>query len=189
MVLPGLQERLDSLGCRHRLLTGDPAGDAALYVHAVALARLLAGPGWMEPVLDEHPSDQIALGDLDLAAIDAEVERRRPGATMSLPWNEIRLLREAVLLARKPGTRRLAREIRRTVAPGYAWLPLSYYNRCEPLAEWVRDRARDRESATGNRSYRPQSEVYTRANLPRHADETVSSYLARLADANLTDPG
>ena len=74
-----------------------------------------------------------------------------------------------MLLARKPGTRRLAREIRRTVAPGYAWLPLSHYNRCEPLAEWVRDRAEERESTSANCRYRPPSEVYTRANLPGHA--------------------
>ena len=85
VVLPGLEERLDSLGCRRQLLTGDPAGDAALYPHAVALARLLACPGSMGPVLDEHPSHRIGLGDLDLAAIDAEVEKRRPGAGMSLP--------------------------------------------------------------------------------------------------------
>ena len=48
MRLPGLKERLGSLGHGRRVLYGDPAADAALYPHVVALTRLLdsqAGPG------------------------------------------------------------------------------------------------------------------------------------------------
>jgi hypothetical protein len=165
-LLPGLEERLDSLGCRHRLLEGDPAGEAALYPHAVALARLLGAPAWSGPLLDEHPSPSIGLGDLDLAELDAEVNGRRPGASLHLPSWEFELLRETVLLEGRPGTRRFAAEVRRTVAPGYRWLPSSYYGKCEPLAEWVRDQARARQSVLGSPRLKPPAEVYTDGGLP-----------------------
>jgi hypothetical protein len=165
--LPGLVERLDALGCNRRLMPGDPAEDAALYPHAVALTRLLASPWWSGQILGEHSSDQVAIGDLDLNRIDAEITRLQPQDQAETGRHEYQLMREAVLLAARPGTRRFASEVRRTVAPDYVWLPFAYYNKCEPLAEWVRDRARDRESIYGNLRHRPPpAEVYQAGHPP-----------------------
>jgi hypothetical protein len=188
MYVRGLEKRLDALACTQHLMPGDPAEDAALYPNAVTLTRLLASPGWAGQILGEHSSEQVGLDDLDLNLIDAEIDRLHPGAKSQMHWRDYQIQREAVLLAAMPGTLRFAREVRRTVAPDYVWLPVSYYNKCEPLAEWVRDRAKARESAYQNyRHTPPPSEVYGAEHLMVPADEEtvgVSSWHARLDPAD-----
>ena len=61
VVLPGLEERLDALGCRRQLLTGDRGRGP---VPARGGAGPAAGlPAWTGPVLEENPSHLIRLGD------------------------------------------------------------------------------------------------------------------------------
>jgi hypothetical protein len=137
---------------------GDPAVAAAIYQQQVALTRLLASPGWSGPVLLEHPGtnpDKVAISDSTLAWIDDEVTFACKDAGPQPSPEERQMLREIVLLRGKPGTSRFVNEVRRTVAPGYTWLPLTSNNTCEPLAEWVKDQVRARGSLTGQGSHWP----------------------------------
>jgi hypothetical protein len=151
--LPGLDERLRSLGSRYRPGSGTPADEAALYPHVVALTRLLASPAWVGPVLDEHPDDTIPVPYLDLDRIDAEIARLRAGDPGYLDWAEQQRLREEIRLKTRPGTRQFAGEIRRAVLPGFRWVPVTSHNRCEPLAQHLRELAKERDAAAPFKGY------------------------------------
>jgi hypothetical protein len=151
--LPGLDERLRSLGSRYRPGSGTPADEAALYPHVVALTGLLASPAWVGPVLDEHPDDTIPVRYLDLDRIDAEIARRRARDLSYLDWAEQQRLREEIRLENRPGTRRFAGEIRQAVLPGFRWVPVTSRNRCEPLAQYLREQAKERDAAAPFKGY------------------------------------
>jgi hypothetical protein len=111
-----------------------------------------------------------------LKDINAEIRGQHPKADVEIEWAQLQLMREAKHLRDKPGTRRFASEVRRTAAPGYAWLPLSYYNHMEPLAEWVRDRIVARDTPQEARWHPPASEVYTADHLSGGTGWPQSTY-------------
>jgi hypothetical protein len=104
-----------------------------------------------------------------LARLDEEIRARHPAAGAALNRATRQRLREAVLLSDKPGSRQFINEVRRTVAPGYTWVPVAAYNTCEPLAEWVKEqvRARRNQPGAGRRRWPPPDEAFTPRHLAR----------------------
>lgn len=165
-----MNNRINALyGRPTSVYAGDPAIDAAIYAQQVALTRLLASPAWASLILDDYPGDDaytVGIGDLVLARLDDEIRGRQPSAGSALSQPERELLREAVLLRERPGTRQFVNEVRRTVAPGYIWVPFEANNKCEPLAEWVKERVRARRSRPGpGRRWPPPDEALTPGHL------------------------
>jgi TniQ len=173
----GMDSRINALrGKDTDAHAGDPAVAAAIYRQQVALTRLLASPAWIGPVLLEHPGtnpDTVAIGEIALDLVDEEIMFRRAGDTPSVAPTERQMLREAVLLGAKPGTRQFVNEVRRTVAPEYTWLPFSANNNCEPLTEWIKDQVRARGSLTGlGYHWPPPDEAF----MPKHLAATSGKF-------------
>jgi hypothetical protein len=161
-----------------RTWLGDPALAAATYRQVIALTRLLASPGLSGLILGDHAATRPEMigADLDLAGLDVEIDELILGGEIAAEA-ERDLLREALFLAGKPNTRRFAEQVRETVAPDYAWLPVRAYNTCEPLAEWVADQLRAATHPLGlSRFPPPRPEVFTLEHLQ---DPTLSPVYVR----------